>query len=327
MASLNTLPPDQRAVLQLVLQRGRSYDDIARMLSIDRAAVRERALSAFDALGPQTGIAAQRRALITDYLLGQLPRAVAEQTRDRLAQSSSERAWARVLASELTPIAAGPLPEIPVEATSPTVVSADAPAGSSRAQQPVAARSRRATESDRRTPRPSSRRGGAVLIAAAAAVVVIVVVVLLSSGGSSDKRRTGTATRAPSATSRTGSTAARVVAQINLTPTAAGGKAAGIAEILKEGVADGIAIVAQNVTPNSTKPPNAYAVWLYNSASSAHLLGFVNPGVGATGKLSTAGGLPTNASQYKQVVVTVETKGNPTTPGTIILQGTLTGLS
>ena len=56
MASLESLPADQRAVLQLVLQRGRSYDDIATLLSIDRAAVRQRALSALDALGPQTGV-------------------------------------------------------------------------------------------------------------------------------------------------------------------------------------------------------------------------------------------------------------------------------
>jgi len=113
MASLDSLPADQRAVLQLVLQRGRSYDEIARLLSIDRAAVRQRALTAFDLLGPQTGVEAQRRALITDYLLGQLPPAVAAQTRDRLAESPGERAWARVLASELAPLTKEPLPEIP----------------------------------------------------------------------------------------------------------------------------------------------------------------------------------------------------------------------
>jgi hypothetical protein len=52
MASLDSLPADQRAVLQLVLQRGRTYDDIAKLLSIDRTAVRQRALAALDALGP-----------------------------------------------------------------------------------------------------------------------------------------------------------------------------------------------------------------------------------------------------------------------------------
>jgi hypothetical protein len=52
-------------------------------------------------------------------------------------------------------------------------------------------------------------------------------------------------------------------------------------------------------------------------------LGFVNPGVGSNGRLSTAGGLPANVSHYKQVIVTLETNAAPKAPGTIILQGTL----
>src|SRR3984957_2712243 len=105
MASLDSLPPDQRAVLQLVLQRGRSYDDIAQLLSIDRAAVRQRAHAALDALGPGTRVDADRRAQIADYLLGQQTEAEAAQTRERMAGSASERAWGRVVASELTPLA------------------------------------------------------------------------------------------------------------------------------------------------------------------------------------------------------------------------------
>jgi hypothetical protein len=119
MASLETLPPDQRAVLQMVLGRGRRYDDIANMLSIDRASVRDRALEALDALGPDTGVPDVRRQLITDYLLGQLPARVANQTRERLARSPTERAWARVVASELAPLASGPLPEIPSAPSEP----------------------------------------------------------------------------------------------------------------------------------------------------------------------------------------------------------------
>jgi Sigma-70, region 4 len=115
MPSLDTLPADQRAVLQLLLQRGRSYDQIAQLLSIDRDAVRERAVSALDGLGPETRVPSERKALITDYLLGQLPPQAAQKTRTRLAESPSERAWARVVASELAPLATGPLPEIPVE--------------------------------------------------------------------------------------------------------------------------------------------------------------------------------------------------------------------
>jgi hypothetical protein len=127
MATLQSLPPDQRAVLQLVLQRGRTYDQIASMLSIDRAAVRDRALAAFDALGPQTRVAPERRALITDYLLGQLPPIVADQVYERLATSPSERAWARIMSSELATLARGALPEIPTGSTRRTPPAAAAP--------------------------------------------------------------------------------------------------------------------------------------------------------------------------------------------------------
>ncbi len=335
MASVDNLPPDQRAVLQLVLQRGRSYDEIAKLLSIDRAAVRQRALHALDRLGPQTGIDDQHRALITDYLLGQLPPAVAQQTRDRLASSPSERAWARVVASELMPLASEPLPEIPVD--SGTTAAAAEPAA---AHAPVAAVTEEAPAAAARTapgassPAPrSSRVGGMILIGVAAVAAIVVAVVLITQGGSS-KSPAASGASTPSAaasstttTHSTGSASAHVVAQINLTAPKSGSKAAGIAEVLKEGVNSGIAIVADHVTPNTTKPPNAYAVWLYNSSTDAQLLGFVNPGVGKNGRLSTAGGLPANAAHFHQLVITLETKADPKTPGIIVLQGALTGLS
>jgi hypothetical protein len=392
MASLDNLPADQRAVLQLVLQRGRSYDQIATLLSIDRGAVRERALSAFDALGPQTGVPDDRRGVIADYLLGQLEPETAARARDGIAASPSERAWARVVASELAPLAGEQLPEIPATPSPSAQPAGEAPASPPPAPAPQppaertpdpmpappepiapapgaeagaaatggaadddAGRSRRRARRQRkskqsRTPEPtapeptapepkvpavdddsdgrSSRLGGTVLIALTVAVVAII---LLSSGSSNPKRSPASSTPTPAASATTsasgsGTTPAKVVAQINLTPAVAGSKAAGIAEVLKEGANNGIAIVAQNVAPNTTKPPNAYAVWLYNSPTDTHLLGFVNPGVGANGRLSTAGALPANAAHYKQLIVTLETKASPKVPGKIILQGTLTGV-
>ena len=66
---------------------------------------------------------------------------------------------------------------------------------------------------------------------------------------------------------------------------------------------------------------DAYAVWLYNSPSDARILGFVNPSVGTNGRLQTAGGFPTNASHFHQLLITLETQSNPKTPGTIVLRG------
>ena len=42
--SLDALAPDQRAVVQLVLQQDRSYDELAGLLGISTDAVRDRAL-------------------------------------------------------------------------------------------------------------------------------------------------------------------------------------------------------------------------------------------------------------------------------------------
>jgi hypothetical protein len=412
MSAVDSLPGDQRAVLQLVLGRGRSYEEIARMLSIDPGGVRERALAALDALGPQTRIDQPSRAQICDYLLGQLPEGEVEAVRNRLAGSAGERAWARVVSSELAPLASKPLPEIPPEASAVRVAppspwssamlerAASVEAAGAAEQTPPsepdqatpeepptggaeqAGTSAAAVEAEkerkslrgrlRRAPKPakepkppeesapprqpeppsdsssgprSSRLGGLVVIGLVVAIIVVGVIALVSSGGSKKKPNklastptSATSTPAASATTpaasasssttttSTSSAAAKVVAQINLTPPAAGSKAAGIAEVLREGTTNGIAIVAQNVPPNTTHPPNAYAVWLYNSPTDAKILGFVNPGVPKSGKLSTAGGLPANASHYKQLIVTVESSANPKAPGTVILQGTMTGV-
>jgi hypothetical protein len=410
MSSLDSLPADQRAVLQLVLQRGRSYDDIAAMLSIDRAGVRDRALAALDSLGPQTRVAPERRALITDYLLGQLPGPVADQVRDRLAQSASERAWARVLSSELAPLSSGPLPEIPAEAAGGAPLANETAASELPAPMPAPAEPAAATEpaapppASERPPthapvppepaphepepalhepepglqkpeparpepaptpfepgpaaaptaaatqppptppdedgkssdgRPRSKLGGAILIGLGAVIVALIaiIVVSLASGGSSKSSSSSTAAShsttssaaASTATSSAADSSAVPVAQINLTSPNPSSKAKGVAEVVKEGTNTGILIVATGLAANSKHPPNAYAVWLYNSPTDSHILGFVNPGITSSGKLQTEGGLPANASHYKELIVTLETQATPHAPGQIILQGPLTG--
>lgn len=348
MASLDSLPADQRAVLELVLKRGRTYDQIAQMLSIDRAGVRERALAAFDALGPQTRVPPERRALITDYLLGQLPPKVGEATRERLGQSASERAWARVLASELEPIAASPLPEIPTDGArepEPALasVAAGEPAGAVAAQASQAPAPEAAAAEKPRglAARPSSRRGGIILLSLGAVIVVaaVVVIALLSGGGSKKNATTNASTPASTSstpttsstpstsTSTTAANGAKLVAQINLVApsSAAAKKPVGVALVLKQGKNTGVAIRAQNLPANGKH--DAYAVWLYKSAKDNHILGFVNPAVGSDGVLQAESALPTNAGHFSELLITKETQQSPKSPGTIVLQGALKGLS
>lgn len=349
MASLENLPADQRAVLALVLQRGRSFDDIAALLSIDRAAVRERALKGLEALGPETDVDPARRALIADYLLGQLPPRVAEGVRGELGTSASQRAWARVLAGEIAPLSSRPLPEIPPASQTARAEHADhevdrgEPARGEPSDEPAAvaplalseapgARTGGRSERDPARPRPrSSRTGGAILLGVVLLVVIAAVIVIITtSGGSSSKSSTqasisttatASASTGSSATATSSTSSARPVAQVNLTSPSGNAAVKGVAIVVKQGTAEGLVIRAQGV-PANTKS-NAYAVWLSNSGSDERILGFVNPGVTATGVLQTAGALPAGAAHYKQLLVTLESQAKPRAHGTVILQGAL----
>ncbi len=126
MALLEGPSADQRAVLQLVVQRGRTYDEIATLLSIDRSAVRQRALDACMALTPDTIEPGPERALVTDYLLGQLPDQVADQVYVYLEAAEADREWAASVAEELSVLSPRPLAEVPNGvATAPTPAADD----------------------------------------------------------------------------------------------------------------------------------------------------------------------------------------------------------
>src|SRR4029077_9710125 len=96
---------------------------------------------------------------------------------------------------------------------------------------------------------------------------------------------------------------AQVVAQTNLNPPAgASSKAKGVAFVVKEGSAYGIVIEAAHVPPNNH---NAYAAWLYNSPTDAYRIGFVSPLVGKSGQLQVGSPLPSNAGDFKQLLLTL----------------------
>jgi hypothetical protein len=359
MASLDSLPSDQKAVLSLVLQRGQSFDQIAALLFIDRASVRRRALEGLDALGPETSIDPLRRGLIADYLLGQLPPAVASSVYASLASNPSERAWARVIAAEIAPLATNPPPEIPAAGAAPVpepvdrdpadrygdnaqlgpaaVVSpagAKGAAGASDAPIPASyppvgerARNRRTTSASIPA---SSRRGGAILLGLILAIVIVVVVVLLLTGGSSKQPRSQTSaegTTSPTSTvasASASSTTVTPVYQINLSsPTSTKGRE-GAADVVRADGKLGLVLVAEGLAANTK---NAYGVWLYNSKTgAADFLGFYNDQVTSTGKtkgaLTAEKLLPADATQYNELLLTLETAESPTKPGTIVLQGT-----
>jgi hypothetical protein len=333
MSSLDNLPADQGAVLSLVLQRGRSYDEIAALLGIDRAAVRQRALDGFDALGPSTSVPGSERALLTDYLLGQLPPRVAESVRDGIADSPAQRAWARVIASEISSLSVKPLPEIPVAAAAGASqiagVGFEEP---ERAPKPPRELKPPRAKKPPREPKPpreaagdgavSSRRGGAILLGLLGVIVVVVVIVLVTSGGGGKTPASGTGNGGTTTGTTTTTPPLKTVAAFDLTPPVTGSKALGVAQIDREGKTLGVIVIATGLKP--TNGHDAYGVWLYTGPTHQSFLGYYNGAVSSNGRMEVTSALPPTYKSYGQLLVTLEREGEKlNTPGTIALQGTV----
>jgi sigma-70-like protein len=306
MARLDQLPPDQRAVLQLLLKQGKSYGEIADLLKIERSAVKARAHDALAALGPEDteDLSEDRRDEIGDYLLGQQDEGQQAATRSFLASSPSGRAWARVVSSELRELKPDGLPEIPAEGAAEVTESEDA------------LEARRAARSEQER---SSKLGGILLIGGVAIAAIVVLVLLLTGGGDNNKKDTGpvgSTTTTPTNTSTT----PQVEAQINLFPPGGGKKPLGVANVVTQSGQRGIALVGQDVPPTGGK--FAYAMWLENSPSSAKRLGFFGA-VTKNGRLQGFVIAPSDFGNYSKLVVTRETQRNPKVPGPVVLSGNL----
>jgi hypothetical protein len=124
------LSADQRAMLELLLERGQSYDDLSSLLDLTEAEVRARARAALTELG---GADPDRNVGLTDYLLGQAD-PIGRADAVRHLQSNPED---HQLASDLTAILreafpSSELPRLPGEPRQPKRAKAaeGAPAGS-----------------------------------------------------------------------------------------------------------------------------------------------------------------------------------------------------
>ena len=308
MAPLDDLPADQRAALQLLLKQGRSYDDIAQMLRIEPSAVRERARTALDTLGPDDvdGISLAEQDQVADYLLGPQSASQRAETRRFLEGSAPGRAWARVVAGELREVGGDNLPEIPAEAA-----EVDEAFGALSARK----------EHRERTER-SSKVGGAVLLVGLALALLLGILALTGAfDGGGDDDGGGRAETTTAATTGTGGSP-EVEAQVNLQPPEGGNsEAAGVAQIARQGGQRAVALVAQGLPAANRN--RFYAIWLTRGEGDPQFLGFPNPQPTQNGRLETGFGLPENASQFEQLVVTRETQEQPRRPGTIVLRGAL----
>jgi hypothetical protein len=319
MSRLDELPPDQRAALSLLLRRHKSYSEVAAMLGIAEQAVRDRAHAALAILAPRQarGIDAERRREIGDYLLGQQT-AVGERLRTRTLLSNSQAAgsWAQAIVAELTDLYDGAPPEIPGVAAG---TGASPPAARQEPYPLAQAATTPAASFEAGSSAPSSRLGGALLLAAMLAAVIVVVILLVSGGGSSKNKTNSTGTSSTSAKK----SGAKEEGRFTLHAATPHSRSVGTVEVLSEGGKRAFYIQAEHIPATSHF---FYAIWLYNSPTSALALSKA-PSVGSSHQLAGAAPLPTNAGSYREILLTRETSTRPQHPGHIVLRGTfkLTG--
>jgi Sigma-70, region 4 len=324
MSRLDELPPDQRATLSLLLRQRKSYAEVAVLLGIEQTAVHDRAHAALAVLAPSQAreLAPAQRAEIADYILGQQP-GIAERLKTRTYLGSAEpaRAWAQALVDELAAIDPAELPDIPPATATATAKAATAGAvaatpriGESIAELSAAPRGDSdAFGSSTASSQPaSSRLGGALLLGAIVVAAVVAAILLTNGGGSPSKSAAKSST---SGTSKT--TGPTVSASLPIKSSDPKSRSIGVVEILTEKGKRGFFIAAEHLPASSHF---FYAVWLYNSHTSAEPVSKAPP-VGSDHKLAGGALLPSNAASYREILLTRETNAHPTHPGHVVLRG------
>jgi hypothetical protein len=279
MATFDQLSDEQRAIVELVLQQGKSYDELADMLGIPEARVRERARDALVQLAPVSvrGVEEDWRGQLADYVLGQQAGPELTATRGHLRRSEAARSWTRSLLDSLEQLYPnGDLPAVP-----------EGERGSRRA----AAAAPRAAGAEPTEPGPlgpsaqAAVRRRRILAAAAGALVVLVAVLLwpvglLTGDDGGDKSGRKASSNTPISTKRQG---AAIIAVSK-----------GKTQIL---------VQAQGLKPSTQT--TAYQVWLYDSDSKRRSLG-ATP-TDKQGNLQVIGDLPAGYKDWKYVDVTAVT--------------------
>src|SRR5262245_6592940 len=233
MATFDQLSPEQRAIVELVLRQGKTYDELAEMLGMPEARVRELARDALVELAPVSvrGVEEDWRGQLADYVLGQQSGPEATATKGHLRRSEAARSWARSLLDSLEQFYEnGSVPAIPE--------------GERGRAKRAAAERRPAAERE-----PAARGGLAVpadpvmrrrLLAGAGVAVLLLLVVLVWPVGLLTGGDDNSSPSAEPASSGTGS---------GTQQTAANGQAAGIAIVVQRSGKKQLLVQAANLPP------------------------------------------------------------------------------
>ena len=318
MATFDQLAADQRAIIELVLRKGRTYAEIADMLDMTEDRVRDHARSALGELAPATArrVDPDWRGQLVDYVLGQQAGPESAATRGHLKRSEPARMWAFSLLDSLDDLYGdGNRPDIPEPGS-------ERP----RRERPTRERSKGAARAER-AERPSSPRtltpaartavkrrriiaGAAALLAALLAVLLLTGVI----GGGDDDEKADTK---PATTTQQAQGQPDILAQAVLAPIG-GERGQGAALVTKQGKVNALLIRAQ-LTPS--KAGEQYYIWLYNSDKDVQPL--AADATDKQGNLTGAAALPEGFAKYKFVDITRQ-KAKSRGHGSSVMRGPLT---
>jgi hypothetical protein len=278
MATFDQLSPEQRAIVELVLRQGKTYDELADMLNLPEPRVRALARDALVELAPVSvrGVEEDWRGQLADYVLGQQSGPEATATKGHLRRSEAARSWARSLLDSLEQFYAnGSVPAIP-----------------------EGERGRRAAATPRE---PRTREGGGPLAAAgdpvmrrrllagAGALLLVLLIVLVwpvglltgdDNGGSSSSASSNQASQTTGAQNQ-----------------ATSGAPAGIAIVVQRNGKKQLLVQAANLAPSGQS--EGYYVWLYNSPTDAKSLG--GQVTDRQGNYQALGSFPADYQKYRYI--------------------------
>ena len=319
MATFDQLPAEERAILELVLQRRQSYEDLADMLGMSTPRVRQLAREALADLSPRSAARVDEdwRGQIADYLLGQQTGPEGTATRGHLKRSEPARLWALSLLDSLD--------HMYDESALPVIPEGDAAPLRAREREPEPEPTReRPPLRERRPVRPLSTDAETIVrrrrIAGAAGAAAVLLFFLLvwpvglltgdddgDSGGSSSAE----ADEQP-----------RVLGQLLLRPQS-GEKGVGIALITERDGERSLLVQARGLRP--TRDGQAYEVWLFNSQDDATSMGAQL--TDRQGNYQGAGRLPENYEDFQYLDISRENVDqNAAHSGDSVLRGRLDDL-
>ena len=268
---------DQRATLQLLLERGKSYSDLAALLGVDESEVRSRARAALTQLG---GADPDRTVALTDYILGQADPIDRADVSRHLREDADDRDLATELIVSLRALfPAAELPRLPGESH-----------GGRFARKPAAATPKR---SGSRPPGPklarpdfSDSRTRLLAALAAGALVLVVAVLAITGAFGGDGDESSAAAAGEEAT--TAAAPDEEIQTVALTATG-GGNATGEAVFgLATGDTPYVNIEIDGLDP--APQDQTYVIWLMLSKSEGYPLSPIE--VSQTGAFSNRFAIP-----------------------------------